>query len=769
MSLSARVLILCGRAWTFCCGLVLVCALSGCAGANRSENPAQSLGGAGTASQSLLAIAVAPVHPSIAKDSTQQFTATGTFSDGTTQNLTGAVTWTSSNGSVATINNSGLAMGVAIGNSTVQAVAGSVTGSAALTVTPATLSSITITPGNPSIRVGMTQGFKATGAYTDGSTQDVTTVVTWSSSNLAVASIDRTGLATAVGPGVSTIQASSAGVDGFATLAVASPPISVTVSPAMVEVQAGSGAQQFTATVVNDAQNNGVTWSLSGVGCIGTACGTLSAGASASGGAVIYSPPAAVPAPATVTLIATSVSDATRSASATISVNPATTPTGSTFTESFGDSSNPCWSGGPSFCSQTWVAQDSAQSIVTTPGALAPDAAGLNSLQMVQPAGTRAYIYTTGSFPRIPAGTPFDLYFTLDVTSQAMQTYDLTTLMTPSSDAGGSQYPAQISFGYDGVNFQLQAGGSSFASPLNISLNAWHTVQLHVGSGANASFIAVDGGAPAGFTANASDFSYLVVGSTLGNLDAITYYIGNTYVNSSLGGGPPPSAYIDFESSTDGSIVTTDILAAGTHCGNGLWSLTPATLTGLTISTDAQQFLPSPVTSCGTQYSDAGSTRGLRYDISQTNQYAAYSWLTPSMSASAGFFFKITVSDQNFYSVFGITASAGDYAVLHIQGGMMALETLSGVSDPIPISPNVWYWVTIQYNAGGTHYMKVYDPTTWLLLGSVSRGATGNYAPDGIAIGRPGGETGYPSGYWYYDNIVIDYLTAKFPIVPGSY
>jgi trimeric autotransporter adhesin len=693
----------------------------------------------------------------------------GTFSDGTTQNLTGTVTWTSSNGSVATINNNGLATGLAVGDSTVQAAAGSIAGSAALTVTPATLSSIAVTPANPSIPDGTTQEFKATGTYTDGSTQDVTTVVSWSSSNLVVATINRTGLATGVGPGGSTIQASSAGVNGFATLTVASPPISVSVSPATLELQAGSGSQQFTATVVNDPRNNGVTWTLSGVGCVGTACGTLSAGTSASGEAITYNPPVAVPAPATVTLLATSVSDATRSASAMISVNPATTPVGSSFTESFGDSSSLCWSGGPSSCGQTWVAQDSAQSIVATPGPFPPDAAGLHSLQMVQPSGTRAYIYTTGSFPRIPAGTSFDLYFTLDVTSQAMSTYDLTTLIAPSNDASGSEYPAQISFAYDGTNFQLQAGGSSFASQVNISLNAWHTVQLHVASGMNASFIAVDDGAPAGFTANASDFSYLVVGSTLGNLDAITYYIGNIYVNSSLGGGPPPSAYIDFEASTDGTIATTDILAASTHCGNGLWSLTPTTLTGLTISTDAQQLLPSPVTTCGTQYTDAGSTRGLRYDISQTNQYAAYTWLTPSTSASAGFFFKITVSDQNFYSVFGITAGAGDYAVLHIQGGMMSLETSSGVSDPIPISPNVWYWITMQYNAGGTHYMQVYDTTTWSLLGSVSRAATGNFAPEGIAIGRPGGETGYPLGYWYYDNIVIDYLTAQFPILPGSY
>lgn len=454
-----------------------------------------------------------------------------------------------------------------------------------------------------------------------------------------------------------------------------------------------------------------------------------------------------------------------------ISILPtaAQTPAGSTFTESFGGSSNLCWTGGPSLCNQLWIAQGSAQSIVATPGVPPPNTTGPNSLRMAEAAGTPDYIYTTGSFPRIPAGTPFDLYFSLDVTSQAMTAYDLTALITPSNAVDGSEYPAEISFAYDGVNFQLQAGGSSFTSKLNISLNAWHTIQLHVGSGTNASFLAVDGGAPAAFTANATDFAYLVVGSSLGELDAITYYVGNLYVNSALGGGSPPSAYIDFENSADGTTITPGILAAGTHCGNGIWSLTTTPITGMTIATAGQKQLPSPVTTCGTQYTDTG-TRGLQYDISQTGRYAAYRWSTTSLSASVGFFYKITVSDTNFYSVFNINGQSGiDYTSLNIHDGAIYLEVASQVvSSPIGISPNTWYWVTMQYNAGGTHHLQVYDPTTWALIGSLSNAATGNDPPISISMGRTGSESGFPSAYWYYDNIIVDYLTAKFPIVPGT-
>src|SRR6266478_1297801 len=89
----------------------------------------------GAAPPTLSSIAVTPANPSIAKGTTQQFTATGTFSDGSTQNLTSTATWSSSNTSVATINSAGLASGVATGSTTMQAISGSVSGSTTLTVT----------------------------------------------------------------------------------------------------------------------------------------------------------------------------------------------------------------------------------------------------------------------------------------------------------------------------------------------------------------------------------------------------------------------------------------------------------------------------------------------------------------------------------------------------------------------------------------------------------------------------------------------------------
>ena len=96
--------------------------------------------------------------------------------------------------------------------------------------------------------------------------------------------------------------------------------ITVSVSPTSASVEAGTGKQQFTATVRRDRRNRGVLWTLVGAGCTGSACGTLSATSSASGVPITYTAPATVPANPTVTLTATSVSNSTRSASATITV-----------------------------------------------------------------------------------------------------------------------------------------------------------------------------------------------------------------------------------------------------------------------------------------------------------------------------------------------------------------------------------------------------------------------------------------------------------------
>jgi poly(3-hydroxybutyrate) depolymerase len=172
----------------------------------------------------LVSIAVTPATASLVVGNTLQFTVTGNYSNGNTVNLTSSATWTSTALSVATITSLGLSTGVGEGAATISATVGGITGTSTLTVVPLALVSVAVTPANASISVGNMRQFAAIGTFSDGSTQNLTSSVTWISSSSVVAttsnSIGSQGLTTAISTGVSNIEASLGAYSGAATLTV---------------------------------------------------------------------------------------------------------------------------------------------------------------------------------------------------------------------------------------------------------------------------------------------------------------------------------------------------------------------------------------------------------------------------------------------------------------------------------------------------------------------------------------------------------------------
>ena len=197
----------------------------------------------------MVSIAVTPAMASIPMGAPQQFMATATYTDGTSRDVTASSIWTSGTTSVATVNStSGLAIGVAIGTSVITANFGGMAGSATLTVTAATLSSIAVTPLTASVPIGGTQAFVAKGSYSDGSIVDITTIATWTSNNPAVTVLP-TGVATGLSGGIATITATSGGKSGSGTLTVLPAGVtlsSIAVTPAAASVAIG-GTQAFVA------------------------------------------------------------------------------------------------------------------------------------------------------------------------------------------------------------------------------------------------------------------------------------------------------------------------------------------------------------------------------------------------------------------------------------------------------------------------------------------------------------------------------------------
>jgi uncharacterized protein YjdB len=204
----------------------------------------------------LVSIQVTPTNPSLAIGHSLGFTATGVFSDATTQDLTTQVTWVSTDPTIAAISNAagsqGLATGLAIGTTTIDATFGTVTGVTTLDVTAAVLDSIVVTPADTSLAKGLTRQFTAIGTFSDATTLDLTAQVTWAPSAIAVAQISNAtgteGLATGLGVGTTTISASLAGVTGSTTLTVtAALLVSIAVTPPDPSVASGR-SQPFTAT-----------------------------------------------------------------------------------------------------------------------------------------------------------------------------------------------------------------------------------------------------------------------------------------------------------------------------------------------------------------------------------------------------------------------------------------------------------------------------------------------------------------------------------------
>jgi 6-phosphogluconolactonase len=324
-----------------------------------------------------IAITDANHNMTVAAGSEDQLFATETNSDGSTTKLIPPDTsWSvtpqglaaigdlDANGADSSLNN-GLALGLQAGAASVTVTDvnhTTITTTATLTVTRGPqLQSIMVTDAdNGSATAGSTDQFTATGNFVDGSgnktTQNITNFVTWSSSLTQFATICNNqqptqcstnasyGLATADSPGQTTITASMVSgantsvtpptattLTGTETLTVVSSglPISVSVAPQTQTIEAGTLIGiPFTATVSNDSGSAGVKWALSSTGltCIGTTtCGSLSASSSASATPITYTVPSSAASTLMVKLTATSVTDSTKSSSATITVTPAIT------------------------------------------------------------------------------------------------------------------------------------------------------------------------------------------------------------------------------------------------------------------------------------------------------------------------------------------------------------------------------------------------------------------------------------------------------------
>jgi hypothetical protein len=210
----------------------------------------------------------------------------------------------------ATTSDNGSQISVAVSNSK-----GSTTSDAAtLTVTAAPAApSITTQPASQTVTAGQTATFSVTGSGVAPLSYQ------WRKNGVAISGATSASYTTPTTTtsdsgsqfNVVVSDSTSSVVSNNATLIVNAAPIAITVNPNNATVTLGS-TQQFLGNVTGTS-NTAVTWALSGGGCTGAACGTISING-------LFVPPASAPSPAVVTVKATSVADPTKSASATVTI-----------------------------------------------------------------------------------------------------------------------------------------------------------------------------------------------------------------------------------------------------------------------------------------------------------------------------------------------------------------------------------------------------------------------------------------------------------------
>jgi hypothetical protein len=234
------------------------------------------------------------------------------------------------------------------------------------------------------------------------------------------------------------------------------PSVSVTASASSVD---GTDAVTLTATVTNDHNPGGVTWSVSGGGTLSNTTTT----------AATYTAPAATSSSQPVTITATSVADATKTgtASITVAAMPSVTSTSTNLTGAVGSTYSITLSASGGIAPYTWA----LGSGTTLPSCLTLKSTGvLTTASGTAPTAACAGSYSNITFKVTDSGTPT----ALSATSSALTiTITAPSIAFPSSVASGTVGTAySASVAATGVLGATTYSLASGALPPDLSLNA---------------------------------------------------------------------------------------------------------------------------------------------------------------------------------------------------------------------------------------------------------------------------------------------------------
>ena len=669
----------------------------------------------------LSSITVTPSGTSIAQGGTQQYTATGTYSDGSTQNLTSSVSWYSSSTSVATITSAGLASGTGGGMTQISASYSGKTGMTTLTVNPATLTSLTVTPATASVAAGTTQQYQAMGNFSDGSTQNLTTAVTWTSSNTSYATINQSGLASSSTPGTTTIKAQSGTVSGTATLTVTNATVlSVQVSPASATLAVGNTQQLTVTATFTDTSSQNVTSSAT-YSSSNPSAATVSTGgkvtAVGTGSSTITATLGSQSANSAITVTAaalTSISVTPANVSLAVGTNQQLTATG-TFSD--GSTANLT-------SSVTWSSSAASVASVSTTGNVTASQTGSATIS-----ATSGSIVGHDTITDTPAVISSISVTPASTNLAAGQTQQYTAIATLSD---GSQQTVTTSAHWS-VSDATKASISNTSGSnglLTSSAAGSDTVSAAIGSVNGSASVTITSATLTGITITPAAIT-LEVGLTQ-QLDVLgTYSDGSnqdltntaTYTSSAPSAGTVSSTGLVTSTGTGTATITA---AVGAVSDSAVLTSTPGVLLAVAV-TPATPTIPNGLTQ---QFTATGTFTG----ASQENITSQVQWTSSNTTVASISTAGIATALHGGTST--ITATSGTMSgntVLTVGAATLTSITVGSIQNSVPLGFTLQMSATGHYSDGTTANLT--SSVTWTSLST----SIGVVSTAGVANGKQTG------------------------------
>lgn len=188
-----------------------------------------------------------------------------------------AVSWSTSNGDVASVDNDGKVTGVAPGECTVTAYAGPLKASCAVTVSGIPVESVSLSETELEMAVGSKRMLYATVSPADAEDR----AVKWESSDEGVVSVDYLGEISAIGVGEASVTASAGGKSAVCKVTVTGIPVeSVGLEPVSLEMNVGNTVTLVATVYPQNATDRTISWESTDAGVASvSADGTVTANA----------------------------------------------------------------------------------------------------------------------------------------------------------------------------------------------------------------------------------------------------------------------------------------------------------------------------------------------------------------------------------------------------------------------------------------------------------------------------------------------------------